>query len=99
MSGGCNLLPVGEILELPLHRCEISVVLLPDRGSHRMNKDPVTIGDRCNDAGGDVVLRFKNSRRLQVPIISLGPKLGSGLDDDQLRGHPNAGATFANASL
>ena len=41
----------------------------------------------------------KDSRRLQVAIISLGPKLRAGLGIDELGAHPNAGASFADASL
>src|SRR6476619_5565907 len=99
MSGWCNLLPVGEILELPLHRCEIGVVLLPDRGSHRMNKNPVTVGDRCDDAGSDVVLRRKNTRCPEVPIIGLGPELRSRLGVDKLSADTNAGASLADTTL
>ena len=99
MSGGCNLLPVGDKLELPLRRSEISVGLLPDRGPHRMNKDSVAVGDSCNDSGGDVVLRIKNRRRLQIPIIGLGPKLGARLGINELSGHANAGTSFADASF
>ena len=99
MSRGRNLLPVGEILELPLRRCEFGVVLLPDRGPHRMNEDPVAVGNRCDDVGGDVVLRRKNSRCLEVAIIGLGPKLRSRLGVDELGAHANAGTSFADASL
>ena len=75
MRSGRDLLPVSEILELPLRRREIGVVLLPRRGSHRMNQHAVAVGDGRDDAGRDVVLRIKNRGCLQVPIISLGPKL------------------------
>jgi len=94
-----DLLPIGEILELPLRWSEVAVVFLPSGLSHRMNQDAVAIGHGGDEAGGNVVLRVKNTGRLQVPIVSLGPKLSSGLDVDQLRGHSDARATFANASL
>src|SRR5438874_12912567 len=99
MSGGCDLLPVGEILELPLHRCEISVVLLPDRGSHRVNKDPVTVGDRCDDAGGNVVLCCKNTRCLEVPIIGLGIDLRYRMGVDKLVRQANSGAFLEAGSF
>ena len=99
VGGGRNLLAVGEILELPLHWREIGVVLLPDRGPHRMNEYPVAVGDRCDDGRGDVVLRRKNSRCLEVPIVGLGPKLRSRLGIDELGAHANAGTSFADASF
>src|SRR4026208_258221 len=99
MSGGGNLPRVAEMWELPLNRCEIGLVLLPDRGSHRVNKNPVTVGDRCDDAGSDVVLRRKNTRCPEVPIIGLGPELRSHLRVDELSAHANAGTSFADASF
>src|SRR4051812_45900165 len=99
MRSRCYLLPIGEIVELPLCRREVAVVFLPSGLSHRMNQDAVAVGDGGDDARGDVILGIKNRGRLQVAIISLSPKLSSGLDVDQLRGHPNSGTSFANASL
>ena len=64
-----------------------------------MNEHPVAVGDRCDDAGGDVVLRRKNTRCLEVPIIGLGPELRSRLGVDELSAHANAGASFADASF
>ena len=64
-----------------------------------MNQDAVAVGDRRDDAGGDVVLRRKNGRCLEVPIIGLGPKLRSRLGVDELGAHANAGASLADASL
>ena len=64
-----------------------------------MNQHPVAIGNRRDDAGSDVVLRRKNSRGLEVPIIGLGPELRSRLGVDELSAHPNAGASLADASL
>src|SRR5689334_2179149 len=94
-----NLLPVSEPLELPLRRGEVCVIFASARLAHRMNQNAIAIGHGGDNAGGDVILRIKNRRRLQIAIISLSPELSSGLDVDQLRGHPNTGATFADASL
>src|SRR5207248_3999660 len=99
VGGGCYLLAVGEILKLPLHRREIGVVFPPGRGPHRMNEHPVAIGDGCDDAGGDVILRRKNTRCLEVAIIGLSPELRSRLGVDQLSAHANAGTSFTDASF
>ena len=64
-----------------------------------MNEDAVAVGNRRDDAGGDIVLRRKDSRCLQVAIIGLGPELRSRLGVDELGAHPNAGASLADASL
>src|SRR5439155_16361791 len=99
VRSGRDLLPVSEILELPLRWGEVDVILLPDRGPHGMNEDAIAVRDRCNDAGCDVVLRCKDSRRLQVPIIGLGPELRSCLGVGELGAHANAGASLADASF
>ena len=75
------------------------IVFLADRGPHRMNKDPVTVGDSCDDACGNVILCRKNTRCLEVPIIGLGPKLRSRPGVDKLSAHANAGTSFADASF
>src|SRR5437667_8697341 len=64
-----------------------------------MHEYPVAVGDRCDDAGGDVVLCCKNTRCLEVPIIGLGPELRSRLGVDKLSRHANAGASLADASF
>ena len=99
VSRGRDLLAIGKILELPLHRREIGVVFPPGRGPHRMNEHPVAIGDGCDDAGGDVILRRKNTRCLEVAIIGLSPELRSRLGVDQLSAHANAGTSFTDASF
>ena len=96
---GRDLLAVGEILELPLHRREIDVVLPPHRGPDRMHEHPVAVGDGCDDAGGDVVLHRKNARRLEVPIVGLGPEPRSRLCVDELRAHANGRTSLADASF
>src|SRR5207302_10615627 len=99
VGGGRNLLAVGEKLELPLHGCELGVVLLPDRGPHRTNEYPVAVGDRCDDVRGDVVLRRKDSRSLEIPIVGLSPKLRARLCVDELGADANAGTSLADASF
>src|SRR5205823_5882436 len=99
VSGGCNLLPVGEILELPLHWCDIGAVLLPNRGPHTINEHSIAFGDRCDDAVGDVILRRKNTRCPEIAIIGLGPELRSRLSIDKLSAHANAGTPLADASF
>ena len=64
-----------------------------------MHEHSVAVGDRCDDAGSDVVLRRKNTRCLQVPIIGLGPELRSCLGVDELGANPNAGTSLADASF
>ena len=99
MRSRCDLLPIGEIHGLPLRRREIDVVFLPDRGPHRMNEYPVAISDGCDDAGGNVVLRRKNSRCLEIPIVGLSPKLRARLGVDELGARANARASLADASF
>ena len=84
-----DLFAVGEILKLPLNRREIDVVLLPHRSPHRMHEHTVAIGYGCDDAASDVVLHRKNCRRLEVPIVSLRPKLRSSFSVDELSAHSN----------
>src|SRR5437763_13851319 len=64
-----------------------------------MHEHPVAVGNRCDDSAGNVVLRCKNARCLEVPIIRLGPELRSRLRVDKLSRHPNAGAFLADASF
>src|SRR6476620_5033745 len=64
-----------------------------------MHEHPVAVGNRCDDSGGNVVLRRKNTRCLEVAIIGLGPELRSRLGIDELSAHANAGASLANASF
>src|SRR6266699_1726143 len=64
-----------------------------------MNEYAVAVSDRCNDAGGDVVLRRKNSRCLEIPIVGLSPKLRARLSVDELRAHANPGTALADASF
>ena len=99
MGGGRDLFPVGKILELPLRRREIGVVLLPGRVPHRMHEHSVAVGDGCDDAGGDVVLRRKNTRCLQVTIVGLGPELLSRPGVDELGADANARTSLADASF
>ncbi len=96
---GRDLLAVGEILELPLHRREIDVVLPPDRVPHRMHEHPVAVGDGCDDAGGDVVLHREDARRLEVPVVGLGPELRSRLGVDELGAQANGRTSPADASF
>ncbi len=58
---GSDLFAVSEILELPFQGREMDVVLLPHRRPHGMHEDPVAIGDRCDNAGRDIVLNRKNA--------------------------------------
>src|SRR6266567_2879410 len=64
-----------------------------------MNEYPVAVSDRCDDAGGDVILRSKNCRCLEVPIIRLGPEPRSRLGIDELGAYANGGASLADASF
>src|SRR6266403_6069255 len=64
-----------------------------------MNEHSIAVSDRCDDAVGDVVLRHKNSRCLEVPIISLGPELRSRPGVDELGAHANGGTSLADASF
>jgi len=64
-----------------------------------MHEHPVAVGDGCDDAGGDVILRRKNTRCPEVAIIGLSPELRSRLGVDELSGHANAGASLADASF
>ena len=64
-----------------------------------MHEHPVAVGDSCDDAAGDVVLHRKNARRLEVPIVRLGPELRSRLGVDELGAHANGGTSLADASF
>src|SRR5216684_4384971 len=64
-----------------------------------MNEYPVAVSNGCDDTGGNVVLRRKNSRCLEVPIIGLGPELRSRLGIDELGAHANTGTALADASF
>ncbi len=64
-----------------------------------MNEHPVAVGDRGDDAGGDIILRRKNTRCLEIPIVGLGPKLRARLGVDELGADANAGSFLAEASL
>src|SRR5437899_11906324 len=64
-----------------------------------MHEHSVAVGDRCDDAGGHIVLCCKNCRCLQVPIISLSPQLRSRPGINELGADANAGASLADASF
>ena len=64
-----------------------------------MHEHAVAVGDGRDDAGGDVVLRRKNARRLEVPIVGLGPEPRSRPGVDELGAHANGGTSLADASF
>ena len=94
-----NLFAVREVLELPLHWRKVDVVLPPHRGPYRMHQHTVAVGHGCDDAGREVVLRCKNARRPEVPIVSFGPQLLSRLGVNELRAQANGGTSLADASF
>jgi hypothetical protein len=64
-----------------------------------MHEHPIAVGDCCDDAGGDVVLYGKNARRVEVPVVGLGPELRSCPGVDELGAHANGGTSLADASV
>src|SRR4029079_16037501 len=78
---------------------ELGIVLLLNRGPHRTNEYSVAVGDRCDDVGGDVVLRRKDSRCLEISIVGLSPELRARPSVDELSAHANAGTSLADASF
>ena len=64
-----------------------------------MHEHAVAVGDRRDDASGDVVLHRKHARRLEVPTIRLGPELRSRLGVDELGAHAKVGTSPADASF
>ena len=98
----CGLPSVARFVGMdikPLNRREIGVILLPNRGPHRMHEHTVTIGDSCDDTAGDVVLHGKDRRSLKIPVVGLRPKLRSSLGVDELGAHSNDRIALANASF
>jgi hypothetical protein len=86
-------------LELPFHWCEIGVVLLADRGPHRMHEHPVAVSTVATMRAATSSCAAKISDVLEVAIVGLGPELRSRLGVDKLSAHANAGASFADASF
>src|SRR5260370_318406 len=64
-----------------------------------MNQHAVAVSDRGDDAGGNIVLRRKNTRCLEITIVGLGPKLRARLGVDKLDAHANGRTSLADASF
>ena len=64
-----------------------------------MHEHPVAVRDGGDDPGGDVVLHRENARRLEVPVVGLGPELRAGLGVDELGAQANGRPSPADASI
>ena len=64
-----------------------------------MHEHAVAVGDRRDDACGDVVLHREHARRLEVPTIGLGPEPRSRPGVDELGADAKVGASATDASL